>query len=38
MEHTVRQELIAGYVCGFIGKKKLQNKLRLDRFVVLSEE
>jgi len=37
MEQTERQELIAGYVCGFIGIM-LQNKLRLDVFFVLSEE
>jgi hypothetical protein len=37
MEHTVRQELIAGFVCGFIGQKLL-NKLKFDVFIVLSEE
>jgi hypothetical protein len=31
MGHTVWQELIAGFVCGFIGKS-LQNKLGLDVF------
>jgi len=31
-ECTVRQELIAGFVCGFVGQK-LQKKLKFDVFI-----
>jgi hypothetical protein len=37
MEYKIRKELIAGFVCCFVGKK-LQRKLKYDVCFVLSEE